>query len=133
MTPGIQPSKVKIRLRKKLPIRPVISTASGGKTTQKKYRSAFMTHASSSFESSSYSFCYFLIRLPTIRNLRLTDLTADRDKAGAAAIQAHRSALRSRSPCISQFAHFGLPAFPGDALRRGPRFPADPAPRLLAL
>src|SRR5205809_4183596 len=41
MTPGIQPSNVKIMLRKKLAIRPVMSTASGGKTTQKKYRSAF--------------------------------------------------------------------------------------------
>src|SRR6266571_7052540 len=39
MTPGIQPSKVKMRLRKKLAMRPVISTASGGSTTQKKYRS----------------------------------------------------------------------------------------------
>jgi hypothetical protein len=42
MTPGIQPSNVKIMLRKKLAIRPVMSTASGGKTTQKKYRSAFI-------------------------------------------------------------------------------------------
>jgi hypothetical protein len=30
-------------LRKKLPIRPVNKTASGGKTTQKKYRSAFIS------------------------------------------------------------------------------------------
>ncbi len=42
MTPGIQPSNVKMMLRKKLAIRPVMSTASGGKTTQKKYRSAFI-------------------------------------------------------------------------------------------
>src|SRR5258705_76469 len=53
MTPGIQPSNVKIMLRKKLAIRPVMSTASGGKTTQKKYRSAFITNFSSS--PSSYS------------------------------------------------------------------------------
>ena len=43
MTPGIQPSNVKMMLRKKLAMRPVISTASGGKTTQKKYRSAFIS------------------------------------------------------------------------------------------
>src|SRR5206468_1418338 len=43
MTPEIQPSKVKMRLRKKLAIRPVKSTASGGSSTQKKYRSAFIS------------------------------------------------------------------------------------------
>jgi hypothetical protein len=42
MTPGIHPSNVKMRLRKKLAMRPVMSTASGGNTTQKKYRSAFI-------------------------------------------------------------------------------------------
>jgi hypothetical protein len=36
MTPGIQPSKVNTMLSKKLPSRPVISTATGGNTTQKK-------------------------------------------------------------------------------------------------
>jgi hypothetical protein len=67
MTPGIQPSNVKIMLRKKLAMRPVISTASGGNTTQKKYRSAFITTSSSQFSSS---FPYFLIRLSAIRNLQ---------------------------------------------------------------
>jgi hypothetical protein len=43
MTPGNQPSKVKRILSKKLAMRPVMSTASGGKTTQKKYRSAFIS------------------------------------------------------------------------------------------
>jgi len=43
MTPGIQPSKVRRMLRKKLAIRPVISTASGGSTTQKKYRNDFIS------------------------------------------------------------------------------------------
>src|SRR5437762_10463558 len=97
MIPGIQPSNVKMTLRKKLAIRPVISTASGGNTTQKKYRSAFIN---SSSESSSGC---FLIRLPAIRNLRSPDSTANRDRAGAAAIQARRLSLRSRSPCISRF------------------------------
>lgn len=42
MTPGIHPNNVRIILRKKLPIRPVNKTASGGNTTQKKYRNAFI-------------------------------------------------------------------------------------------
>ena len=42
MTPGIHPSNVKIKLRKKLPKRPVINTANGGSTTQKKYRDAIL-------------------------------------------------------------------------------------------
>jgi hypothetical protein len=36
MTPGTQPSSVSRILRKKLRMRPVIKTATGGKTTQKK-------------------------------------------------------------------------------------------------
>src|ERR1051325_7405825 len=114
MTPGIQPSSVKIRLRKKLAMRPVKRTASGGKTTQKKYRSAFIEDSSFG-PSSSFLVGCFLIRGPTRDNLRSPDLTADRDKAGAVAIPAHHFALRSRSPCISQFAHSGLQAFPGAA------------------
>ncbi len=43
MTPGIQPSKVNRILRKKLPTRPVSNTATGGNTTQKKYRNAFIS------------------------------------------------------------------------------------------
>src|SRR5215471_13644469 len=132
MTPGIHPSNVKIKLRKKLAMRPVNSTARGGKITQKKYRSAFMTHPSAFFEFSSSSLCDFPIRLSIIRSLQSPDLTAGRDKAGAVAIQARRFALRSRSPCIFQCARSALQAFQDDALRRGPHFPADPAQRLLA-
>src|SRR5262245_22839356 len=130
MTPGIQPSNVKMILRKKLAMRPVISTANGGNTTQKKYRRAFTISS-------------LVTRLPrrspakaghssSIRNLRLPDLTVNRDKAGVAAIQAHHFALRSRSPCISRFERCALPAFPGGASRHAPRFPADPTRRLLA-
>jgi hypothetical protein len=36
MIPGIHPSSVRIMLRRKLATRPVIKTASGGNTTQKK-------------------------------------------------------------------------------------------------
>jgi len=43
MIPGIQPSNVNTILSKKLPSRPVISTATGGNTTQKKYRNAFIS------------------------------------------------------------------------------------------
>src|SRR5215469_18191575 len=132
MTPGIQPSNVKIRLRKKLAMRPVKSTANGGKTTQKKYRSAFIANSSPSALSLSSSALAFPVQSSVIRHLRLPDSTANHDKAGAAAIQALRFALRSRSPCISQFAHSEPPAFPSGALRHGPRCPADPAPRLLA-
>jgi len=131
MTPGIQPSNVKMMLRKKLAMRPVISTASGGNTTQKKYRSAFTNSSFSGQSSSSSSYC-LLIHFSAIRNLRSLDSTANRDKAGAAAILARRFALRSRSPCICRFERCGLPAFPGGASRHAPRFPADPARRLLA-
>src|SRR5262245_4618369 len=129
MTPGIHPSKVKIRLRKKLAIRPVISTASGGKTTQKKYRSAFIRESSSSSESPSSLLCYFP---SAIRNLRSQDSTTNRDKADAVAIQSRHFDRRSRSPCTYRFARCALPAFPSAALRHAQRFPADPAPQLLA-
>src|SRR5215475_10584810 len=132
MTPGIQQSNVKMRLRKKLAMRPVISTASGGNTTQKKYRSAFIGDSSSSAQSSSFLFGCLLIRPSTSDNLRSPDLTTDPDRAGAASILAHHFALRSRSPCISQFAHSGLQAFPGAASHHARRFLVDPAPRLLA-
>src|SRR5215469_18884803 len=102
MTPGIQPSKVKIRLRKKLAIRPVNSTASGGSATQKKYRSAFIAN---SFSSLGWRFgvrrvlaicrswtSYFDPRPPTVAsgNPQSQDSRADPDKADAAAIQARR-------------------------------------------
>ena len=60
MTPGIQPSNVKMMLRKKLAMRPVISTASGGKTTQKKYRSAFILF----FFLAVFVFVLLLYRFP---------------------------------------------------------------------
>src|SRR5207244_11591563 len=100
MTPGIQPSNVKIMLRKKLAIRPVMSTASGGKTTQKKYRSAFIANFSSSASSYSsgvgrllaiYRSCafsyYFRGLCSAARNLRSPDLTTDRGNDDASAIQ----------------------------------------------
>src|SRR6266496_276435 len=97
MTPGIQPSNVKIRLRKKLAIRPVMSTASGGKTTQKKYRSAFITNFFSSYYSGvgrllaiyrSWTFSSDSRPPPSAaRNLRSPDSTTDRGKDDASAIQ----------------------------------------------
>src|SRR5882724_5353457 len=113
MTPGIQPSKVKIMLRKKLAIRPVMSTASGGKTTQKKYRSAFIANSSSSASSyssgvgrllasyRSWTFSYYFRGLcSAARNLRSPDLTTDRGKDDASAIQNLRLGHRYRSPYI---------------------------------
>src|SRR5207237_5582587 len=120
MTPGIQPSKVKIRLKKKLAIRPVINTASGGSTMQKKYRSAFIANSSSSASAfpfliarwtlgvgrSAFSDFWLLasdLRLLIVaaRNLRSPDSTANRDKDDATAIQARRFVPQHRSPCIS--------------------------------
>src|SRR2546423_1708897 len=116
MTPGIQPSKVKIMLRKKLAIRPVISTARGGNTTQKKYRSAFITNpsspvarwvaaaieggAASSFLSlvgrwtldvgrSAFS-CASRLRPSATDNLRSPDSRADHGKDDAIAVRAPR-------------------------------------------
>src|SRR6266568_3073607 len=97
MTPGIQPSKVKTRLRKKLAMRPVRSTASGGSTTQKKYRSAFITN----FSSSVFSFCFpgLLIPLSAAHNLRSPDSRADRDKDDAIAVQDFRFEPRLHRLC----------------------------------
>src|SRR5262249_14480770 len=103
MTPGIQPSKVKMRLRKKLAMRPVISTASGGSTTQKKYRSAFIANPSCS-SASSYSSVigrstlsdFWLLtselrlRIAAARNLQSLDSTANRGKDDASEIRAPR-------------------------------------------
>ena len=107
-------------------MRPVMSTASGGKTTQKKYRSAF-TFSSRSLISWPSSVPSFLIRFSAIRNPLSLDLTANRDKADAAAIQARRFALPFRSPCICQFARCAPRAFRGAASRHALRFPADRA------
>src|SRR5262249_23956711 len=117
---------------KKLAMRPVMSTASGGKKKQKKNRRGFIARASSSCESSSSSPFCFLIFLLSIFYLSSPLSTANTYKNSADAIQARHSYLRSRFPCICQFAHSALPAFPGGALRHAPRFPADPALRLLA-
>src|SRR5713101_9287795 len=100
MTPGIQPSKVKTRLRKKLAMRPVISTASGGSTTQKKYRNAFISNVSSSVFSSCFP-C-LLIPLSARHNLQSPDSRADRDKDDAIAVQDFRFVPQYRSPCICQ-------------------------------
>src|SRR5437870_12514995 len=94
MTPGIHPSSVKMRLRKKLSKRPVKSTANGGKTTQKKYRNAFIV--SSCQGTSSHS---FLAVLSIIRSLRSPDSTTNRDKAGVAVIHVRRLVSQYRSPC----------------------------------
>src|SRR5207245_10119865 len=99
MTPGIQPSKVKIRLRKKLAMRPVISTASGGSTTQKKYRSAFITNPSCSYSSvigrSTLADFWLLtselrLRIAAARNLQLLASTANLGKEDATGIRAPR-------------------------------------------
>src|SRR6266403_3417397 len=98
MTPGIHPSKVKMRLRKKLAMRPVISTASGGNTTQKKYRSAFITN----FSSWVFSSCFpgSLIPLSAWHNLQSPDSRADRGKDDAIAVHDLGFVHQYRSPCI---------------------------------
>src|SRR5205823_14095335 len=98
MTPGIHPSNVKMRLRKKLAIRPVKSTANGGKTTQKKYRNAFIVSSCQGTSSPS-----FLSVLSIIRSLGSPDSTVNRDKAGVAVIQVRRFVLQYRYPCICRF------------------------------
>src|SRR4030095_1622756 len=105
MTPGIQPSKVKMRLRKKLAMRPVNSTASGGNTTQKKYRSAFI-FLSSSLVCLVERWAFlspFRSPLFSTRSLQSLDLKANRDRDRAIAFQDHHFARRYQSPCISQF------------------------------
>src|SRR5438552_8473997 len=136
MTPGIQPSKVKIRLRKKLAIRPVMSTATGGSTTQKKYRSAFI-FGSSSFVSvielweldvGCWSFVSrFRLRISAARNLQSPDSITNRGKGRVAAIQDLRFVPQYRSPYICQSCHCVSLAFQGVASRSGLRFLADRA------
>src|SRR4029453_2095462 len=65
-------------LRKKLAMRPVISTASGGKTTQKKYRSAFTI--SSLVTSHSITLLQFVIFDHRIRQQIATKLVQPRFK-----------------------------------------------------
>src|SRR4029453_1711879 len=110
--PGIQPSKVKMRLRKKLAIRPVKSTARGGNTTQKKYRSAFIS-ASSSLASLVDPWALDLQRQEcspdllhqrfAVHSLQSLDSRANRGRDRAIAFRDHRFAHRYRSPCISRF------------------------------
>src|SRR4029453_11966445 len=68
-------------LRKKLAMRPVISTASGGKTTQKKYRSAFTI--SSLVTSHSITLLQFVIFDHRIRQQIATKLVQPRFKLAA--------------------------------------------------
>src|SRR4029450_11182399 len=104
MTPGIQPSKVKMRLRKKLAMRPVNSTARGGNTTQKKYRNAF-TFVSWSLGSLVERWG-FSSELPhkrfAARSLQSLDSKANRGRGRAIAFRDHRFARRFLSPCISR-------------------------------
>src|SRR5437763_6285603 len=130
MTPGIQPSNVKMMLSRKLAIRPVISTATGGNTTQKKYRKAFTLL----FLPSPISCVPALQMAPSAaRNLRSLDSTTTRGKDGAGATQHLRSDPQFRSPCTCQSARSALLAFPNAALRLGLHCLADQAPPLLAL
>src|SRR5437763_16133981 len=129
MTPGIQPSNVKMMLSRKLAIRPVISTATGGNTTQKKYRKAFTLL----FLPSPISCVPALQMAPSAtRNLRSLDSTTNRDRDGAGATQHLRFRPQLRSPCTCQSLRSALLAFPSAALHPGLRYPADPGPQLLA-
>src|SRR5436190_21517319 len=131
MTPGIQPSKVKMRLRKKLAIRPVKRTARGGNTTQKKYRSAFIS-TSSSLASLVERWAFssdLLHQFFAVRSLQSLDSTANRDKDRVIAFRDRRFGHRYLSPCISRFSHFGLPACPGAAWHRARHYPEDRAPQ----
>src|SRR5207247_531466 len=120
MTPGIQPSNVKIRLRKKLAMRPVMSTATGGRTTQKKYRSAFI--------GSPSSFPALLIRPSATRNLQSPDSTANRDTADASAIRDLHCFPQRRSPCICRSSRCAPLACPDAASHHGLHCLADRAP-----
>src|SRR5205085_9911378 len=117
MTPGIHPSNVKIKLRKKLPKRPVINTANGGSTTQKKYRSAFTSSSLSSLERWTFSSL-----LSGARNLRSPDSRADRDKVRAAFSQDRHLCHQSLFPCTCRSGRCALQAFPNGASRRGRYF-----------
>src|SRR5580700_9477225 len=121
MIPGIHPSKVRIRLSKKLPSRPVINTATGGSTIQKKYRNAFID-LSSPFRPRPSAAC----------NLRSPDWKADRGKAHAAVSRDRHLLLRDRSQDICRYERCELPAFPSASLHPEPRRPADRALLLLA-
>src|SRR5438270_8949999 len=128
MTPGIQPSNVKMMLSRKLAIRPVISTATGGNTTQKKYRKAFTLLILSSPIS-----CFSALQMSpsAARNLRSLDSTTNRDKDGAGATQHLGFRPQLRSPCTCQSLRSALLAFPSAALRPALRCLADQAPPLL--
>src|ERR1017187_501940 len=124
MIPGIHPSKVRTILSRKLPSRPVINTATGGSTIQKKYRNAFIDLLS--------LFSAFLLRPSAARNLRSPDWKADRGKVHAAVSRYRHLLLRDRSQDICRCERCELPAFPSASLRPGQRRPADRALLLLA-
>src|ERR1700724_978502 len=138
MTPGIQPNNVRIMLRRKLPMRPVIKTASGGKTTQKKYLSAFMWKVSSSASSCSSlvepstlgvgrsAFSLRLCHLArVIHSPRSRDWTTGCDKDRATVFRDRFSSLQLRSPCIFRFERCGPQAFPNVAWHHERHFPED--------
>src|SRR5262245_52999332 len=111
-------------------MRPVNSTARGGSTTQKKYRSAFISTSSSlvcvvgrwAFSSA------FHPSLFGVRSLQSLDSKANRDRDHVIAFQDRHFAHRSLSPCTSPFSHCGLPACPSGASHRVLRYPEDQAP-----
>src|ERR1700730_2262716 len=108
-------------LRKKLPIRPVIRTAKGGSTTQKKYRNAFISF---SFRSVASRFGrWFSIT----HNLQSLDWKEGRDRARVSAFQNRHPWPRRRSPYIYRSERRVLPAFRDGALHRAPHFLEDRA------
>src|SRR5437667_2496602 len=111
-------------------MRPVNSTASGGNTTQKKYRSAFIFLSSPlvcAVERWAFS-CPLRPPLFSTGNLQSPDLKANRDRDRAIAFQDHHFAHRYLSPCISQFYRCGLPECPGAAWHHALHYPEDRAP-----
>src|SRR6266404_7602307 len=109
-------------LSRKLPSRPVISTATGGSATQKKYRNAFIGLVSDSIIDT---FTRSISQWSTLRSL---DSTVDRGKDHPNAFQDRHLFHRDRSRDISRSAHCAPPAFQGVAWHRAPHCPADRAP-----
>src|SRR5713101_8093834 len=109
-------------LSRKLPSRPVISTATGGSTTQKKYRNAFIELFSDSTVDS------FTRSISQWNTLRSPDSTADRGRDHLNAFQDRHLFHRDRSRDISRSAHCAPPAFRGVALHPAPHCPADRGP-----
>src|SRR6266404_1780632 len=112
-------------LSRKLPSRPVISTATGGSTTQKKYRNAFIGVSKRFNNSTIDPFTPSISQWSTLRSL---DSTVDRGKDHPNAFQDRHLFHRDRSRDISRSAHCAPPAFQGVAWHRAPHCPADRAP-----